>query len=216
MFCKNVPVEFKMRSIQFMSCSTTAYGGGLRLHLNRPTAPDDGIYCYFLFFHECKCSANTPYGHDVEYADHYGLYFESGNPFFECYTTNTDDRRMCYAYNYSNAGAWTFQHTEKKEWLKDKTIYVSVNGNDSYELCGANESNPCLTVKKAFEMCGVHISLTITLMEGNHVSEATTIEIGTKKISVIGRGKDKNVNETNAIFIEIITVIRSNRRFCTE
>ncbi|KAH7816407.1 uncharacterized protein MONOS_15578 [Monocercomonoides exilis] len=200
MYCATVPAtQFKMRSIQFISCSASAHGGGLRLHPNRPTAPGDGIYCYFLFFHECKCSANPPYGHDVEYADYYSLYLSSGNPFKECDTTNADEKRMCYAYNYSNANAWAFQHTEKKEWLKDKTIYVSVNGNDSYELCGANESNPCLTVKNAFEMCKIQISLTITLMEGDHTSEATTIEIGTKKISVIGKDKEKCSIGTGAL-----------------
>ncbi|KAH7832575.1 uncharacterized protein MONOS_13173 [Monocercomonoides exilis] len=114
---------------------------------------------------------------------------ESGNPFYECYSTNADDRRVCYGYNYTGR-SWLFQHTEKKDWLKDKTVYVSVSGNDLNELCGANESNPCLTVKNALEMCEVQISLTITLIEGNHISEATTIEIGEKKISVIGKGKE--------------------------
>eukprot|EP00770_Monocercomonoides_exilis_P006502 MONOS_6467.1-p1 / transcript=MONOS_6467.1 / gene=MONOS_6467 / organism=Monocercomonoides_exilis_PA203 / gene_product=unspecified product / transcript_product=unspecified product / location=Mono_scaffold00204:9-1710(-) / protein_length=326 / sequence_SO=supercontig / SO=protein_coding / is_pseudo=false len=136
--------------------------------------------------------ATYPRGNDAIYYDNNNLYFDSGNPFYECYTTNADDKRICFAYNYSNAGAWTFDQTSKKDWLKDKTIYVSVNGSDGYELCGSNESNPCLTAKKAFEMCEVQISLAITLMEGNHISEATTIEIGEKKISVIGKGKDKS------------------------
>ncbi|KAH7829268.1 uncharacterized protein MONOS_14639 [Monocercomonoides exilis] len=133
--------------------------------------------------------ANPPYGHDVMYYDRYELFNSSGNPFHECYTTNTDSRRVCYGYNYTGS-SWLFQHTEKKDWLKDKTIYVSVNGNDTSPFCGANESNPCLTVKKAFEMCEIQISLTITLMNGNHVSEATTIDIGEKKISVIGKGRE--------------------------
>ncbi|KAH7823737.1 uncharacterized protein MONOS_10811 [Monocercomonoides exilis] len=192
MYCNNVPVAFKVRSIQFISCSAASHGGDLRLHPNRPTAPDDGIYCYFLFFHECKCSANTPRGHDIAYADYYIVFLSTGDPFYECYTTNTDDKRVCYGYNYANSSAWTYRHTEKKDWLKDKMIYVSVSENDLYELCGSNESNPCLTVKKAFEMCEVQISLSVTLMEGNHKSGATTIEIGTKKISVIGRGKEKS------------------------
>ncbi|KAH7816422.1 uncharacterized protein MONOS_16038p1 [Monocercomonoides exilis] len=87
----------------------------------------------------------------------------------------------------------------KMDWLKDKTIYVSVKGSDGYELCGANESNPCLTVKKALEMCEVQISLAITLMEGDHTSEATTIEIGSKKISVIGKDKEKCSIGTGAL-----------------
>ncbi|KAH7816401.1 uncharacterized protein MONOS_16518 [Monocercomonoides exilis] len=198
MYCYNIPTAFKMRSIQFISCSASSYGGGLRLYPYRQTSQNDIIYCFFLFFHGCKCSANPPYGHDIAYADHYSLYLESGNPFKECYTTNTDEKRMCYAYNYTGS-SWTYQHTEKKEWLKDKTIYVSVNGSDTTPLCGANESNPCLTVKKALEMCEIQISLVITLMDGNHVSEATTIKIEAKKISVIGKGKDKSSIETGAL-----------------
>ncbi|KAH7816347.1 uncharacterized protein MONOS_11950 [Monocercomonoides exilis] len=189
-----------MRSIQFISCSARQEGGGLCLYPNRATSPDNKLYCFFLFFHECSCrDATYPRGHDAEFADTYNLYLESGNPFHECYTTNADEKRMCYAYNYSNANAWTFQHTEKWYWLKDKTIYVSVNGNDTSPLCGVNETNPCLTVKKAFEMCEVQISLSVTLMDGNHTSEATTVEIGEKKISVIGKGKDKSSIETRAL-----------------
>ncbi|KAH7829277.1 uncharacterized protein MONOS_15873 [Monocercomonoides exilis] len=199
MFCKTVPAtQFKMRSIQFISCSAMTRGGGLYMEPNKQTAQNETIYCYFLFFHECKCSANVPYGHDIIYADYYNVFLNSGNPFYECYTTNTDEKRMCYAYNYSNAGAWTFDQSMKKDWLKDKTIYVSVNGNDNFELCGANETFPCLTVKKAFEMSEVQINLAITLLDGNHKSEATTIEIGSKKISVIGRGKDKSSIGTGA------------------
>ncbi|KAH7832150.1 uncharacterized protein MONOS_11695 [Monocercomonoides exilis] len=201
MFCKTVPAaQFKMRSIQFISCSAFREGGGLCLHPNRATAPNDGIYCYFLFFHECKCrTTSNPYGHDVMYYDYYNAISTSDNPFHECYTTNADDKRVCYGYNYSNAGAWTYDQTSKKDWLKDKTIYVLVNGSDGYELCGANTTFACKTVKKAFEMCEVQISLAITLMEGNHESETTTIDIGSKKISVIGIGKDKSSIGTGAL-----------------
>ncbi|KAH7829292.1 uncharacterized protein MONOS_15889 [Monocercomonoides exilis] len=192
MYCVTVPNQFKMRSVQFISCSASTHGGGMRLYPNAPTTPDDGIYCYFLFYHECKCSNNPSYGHDVHFSDRYNLYFDSGNPFYECYTTNADDQRVCYGYNYTDSKGWTYGQTSKKNWLKDKAIYVSANGNDTSPLCGSNESNPCLTVKKALEMCEVQISLTVTLMEGDHTSEATTIAIGTKKISVIGRGKDKS------------------------
>ncbi|KAH7816367.1 uncharacterized protein MONOS_14482 [Monocercomonoides exilis] len=200
MYCRTVPVTFKMRSIQFISCSASAYGGGFWINPNRENAPNDTFYCYFLFFHECRCrTTSTPYGHDVMYYDQNNLYLSQNNPFKECYTTNTDGQRVCYGYNYSNANAWTFQHTEKKEWLKDKTIYVSANGSDGYELCGSNESNPCLTMKKAFQMCEIQISLSVTLMEGNHTSEATTIDIEAKKISVIGKGRVESSIGTGAL-----------------
>ncbi|KAH7829227.1 uncharacterized protein MONOS_16735 [Monocercomonoides exilis] len=203
MRCATVPAtQFKMRSIQFFSCSARQEGGGLCLHPNRATAPNDKFYCYFLFFHECKCSAATPYGHDMIYYDNNNLYLSQNNPFHECYTTNTDDQRVCYGYDLSNSGSWKFQHTEKKDWLKDKTIYVSMNGNDASPLCGSNESNPCKTVKKAFEMCEVQISLTITLLDGNHQSETTTIEIGSKKVSIIGTSKEKSAIGTGVLFFK--------------
>ncbi|KAH7822513.1 uncharacterized protein MONOS_8908 [Monocercomonoides exilis] len=200
MFCaNNLMTQFRMRSIQFISCSALSYGGGLYFHPLRQTSQNNVVYCSFLFFHKCKCrTTSTPYGHDAFYLDNYSSHLNS-NPFFECYTTNTDDRRMCYGYNFSDSGNWSYQHVEKKDWLKDKTIYVSVNGNDASPLCGANESNPCLTVKKASQMCDVQISLTVTLMEGNHQSEVTTIESGTKKISVIGIGKEKSSIEMKSL-----------------
>ncbi|KAH7829241.1 uncharacterized protein MONOS_14209 [Monocercomonoides exilis] len=200
MYCCNVPAtQFKMRNIKFISCSAFSHGGGLDLYPYRQTSQNDIIYCYFLFFHGCRCSRDQPHGHDVYYEDRYSLYLSSNSPFYECYTTNTDDQRVCYGYDLSNSGSWTYQHTEKKDWLKDKTIYVSVSGNDTSPLCGANETFPCLTVKKALEMCEVQISLSITLMEGNHQNEATTIDIGEKKISVIGTGKDKSSIGTGAL-----------------
>ncbi|KAH7832665.1 uncharacterized protein MONOS_3988 [Monocercomonoides exilis] len=199
MYCQNVPTAFKMRSIQFISCSALTKGGGLYMEPNKQVAPNETIYCLFFFFHECKCLANVPYGNDMTFSDYYNSFLNSGNPFYECYTTNSDEQRMCYAYDYANSGSWSHQHMEKKDWLNDKTLYVSVNGNDSYVLCGANFTNPCETVKKALEMCEIQISLAITLMDGNHKSETTTIEIGTKKISVIGMGKEKSVIEMKSL-----------------
>ncbi|KAH7821682.1 uncharacterized protein MONOS_7443 [Monocercomonoides exilis] len=146
------------------------------------------------------CLENTPCGHDIYYEDEHSLYLSSDNPFFECYTTNTDDRRVCYGYNYSSPESWTFQHTEKKVWLKDKTIYVSVNGSDASQFCGENTTHACLTVKKALKMCEVQISLAINLLEGNHQSETTTIDIGEKKISVIGKGRMESSIGTGALF----------------
>ncbi|KAH7818395.1 uncharacterized protein MONOS_10883 [Monocercomonoides exilis] len=191
MYCYGVPAAFIMRSLQFISCSAVSYGGGLDLFPDKTSAPVNDYYCFFLFFHGCRCSRDQPHGHDVYYEDRYSLYLFSNSPFYECYTTNTDDQRVCYGYNYTGR-SWLFQHTEKKDWLKDKTLYVSVNGNDNLEQCGANESNPCLTEKKAFEMCEVQISLAITLMDGNHTSETVTVEIGEKKISAIGKGREES------------------------
>ncbi|KAH7814957.1 uncharacterized protein MONOS_12879c2 [Monocercomonoides exilis] len=201
MYCYNIPTAFKMRSIQFISCSATSAGGGLYFYPNQATAPDDKIYCYFLFFHECKCrTTSTPYGHDVEYVDSFNVYLNSGNPFYECYTTNTNEQRMCYAYNYSNAGAWSHQHTEKWNWLKRGILnrFVAVSGGGEEELCGLDESSACRTIGVAVDKSKIQVSLSVTLMGGNHISETATIEIGTKKIIVVGAGIEKSSNGTEA------------------
>eukprot|EP00770_Monocercomonoides_exilis_P016268 MONOS_16221.1-p1 / transcript=MONOS_16221.1 / gene=MONOS_16221 / organism=Monocercomonoides_exilis_PA203 / gene_product=unspecified product / transcript_product=unspecified product / location=Mono_scaffold01572:8-1653(-) / protein_length=548 / sequence_SO=supercontig / SO=protein_coding / is_pseudo=false len=117
MYCVNVPAAFKMRSLQFISCSAVSYGGGLCFAPSQSTAPSNNIYCYFFFFHDCRCTTtSTPYGHDVYLEDRYNL-FSSSNPFHESYTTNSDEKRVCYAYLQSSS--WKYQHTEKKEWLKE-------------------------------------------------------------------------------------------------
>ncbi|KAH7817861.1 uncharacterized protein MONOS_14585 [Monocercomonoides exilis] len=186
MFCYNVPSAFKMRSLQFISCSAVSYGGGLYFYTSQTTAPANNIYCYFLFFHDCSCSNSTPYGHDVYFQDYYNL-FSSNNPFYESYTTNNNDTRVCYRYVQSSS--WTYQHTEKKGWLKDKTIYVGVSGDDTNNLCGMSESAPCKTVGHAVGSSMAQLSSTITLLSGRHVSEGTTISVWEKEISVVGRGK---------------------------
>eukprot|EP00770_Monocercomonoides_exilis_P002292 MONOS_2277.1-p1 / transcript=MONOS_2277.1 / gene=MONOS_2277 / organism=Monocercomonoides_exilis_PA203 / gene_product=unspecified product / transcript_product=unspecified product / location=Mono_scaffold00046:45389-54235(+) / protein_length=2948 / sequence_SO=supercontig / SO=protein_coding / is_pseudo=false len=197
--CVTVPAAFKIRSVEFVSCLAKSYGGGMLLEPNEPLASVNEFFCCFMLFHECRCLSEAPFGHDAIYYDYFNLFLNSVSPFKECYTTNTDDKRMCYAYNYSNTKGWMFDQMSKKDWLNDKTIYVSVEGDDSNEQCGANETFPCLTIKKAFEMCEIQISLTITLMEGNHTSETTTIEIGTKKISVIGKGREMSAIGTGEL-----------------
>ncbi|KAH7817857.1 uncharacterized protein MONOS_14581 [Monocercomonoides exilis] len=196
MFCYNVPSAFKMRSLQFISCSAVSYGGGLYFYTSQTTAPANNIYCYFLFFHDCSCSNSTPYGHDVYFQDYYNL-FSSNNPFYESYTTNNNDTRVCYRYVQSSS--WTYQHTEKKGWLKDKTIYVGVSGDDTNNLCGMSESAPCKTVGHAVGSSMAQLSSTITLLDGKHVSEGATINVGEKKISVVGRGKTVSVIGTNSL-----------------
>ncbi|KAH7829238.1 uncharacterized protein MONOS_14206 [Monocercomonoides exilis] len=195
MLCKNVPAtQFKMRSIQFISCSAASHGGGLCFAPWRDVLPSDKLYCFFLFFHNCSCSSDSDpsYGADLYYEDYYSLYLNSDCPFKECYTTNTDEKRMCYAYNASNSESWTYQHTEKKEWLKGwtKVLFVGVNGKDSSGLCGMGESAPCQTVGHAVETGLEELSSSVTLLDGNHQSETTTIDIGSKKISVIGKGRE--------------------------
>ncbi|KAH7828813.1 uncharacterized protein MONOS_13374 [Monocercomonoides exilis] len=181
-----------MRSIQFISCSASAYGGGLDLYPYRQASQNDVIYCYFLFFHECKCSADTPYGHDAYYVDYYNVYLDSGNPFYECYTTNKNEQRVCYAYNYANANTWYFQHIEKWNWLKREILnrFVAVSGGGEDDLCGLDETSACRTIGVAVSWSVIQVNLPVTLMEGKHVSESSTIVIGEKKISVIGTGKD--------------------------
>ncbi|KAH7816373.1 uncharacterized protein MONOS_15543 [Monocercomonoides exilis] len=202
MYCANIPItQFKMRSIQFISCSASAHGGGLELYPYRQASQNDVIYCYFLFFHECKCSAATPYGHDMVYYDYYSVYLSKNNPFYECYTTNTDEKRVCYGHDYTDSKGWSYYHTEKWDWLKRGILnrFVAVSGGGEEELCGLDESSACRTIGVAVEKSVIQVSLSVTLMGGDHTSETTTIEIGEKKISVIGRGKDKSSIETGAL-----------------
>ncbi|KAH7819198.1 uncharacterized protein MONOS_10303 [Monocercomonoides exilis] len=201
MYCVSIPAtQFKMRSIQFISCSALREGGGLCLHPRRDTTPDNKLYCFFLFFHECSCrDAANPYGNDVEYVDAYNLYLDSGNPFHECYTTNTDDKRVCLAYYPS--GTWTYDQTLKKDWLKRGVLnrFVAESSGYEEEFCGANESYACRTIGVAVIRSVIQVSLTVTLLEGDHISETATIDIGTKKISVIGKGKDKSSIEMKSL-----------------
>ncbi|KAH7829310.1 uncharacterized protein MONOS_12099 [Monocercomonoides exilis] len=192
MYCYGVPNQFKMRSMQFISCSAMTRGGGFHLEPAKQTAPNETIYCYFLFFHECKCLANVPYGHDMIYLDYYKIFLNSDNPFYECYTTNTDDKRVCYAHYPSDS--WVYDQISKKDWLKRGILnrFVAVSGGNAEELCGLDESSACRTIGVAVEKSVIQVSLSVTLMGGDHTSETTTIDIGTKKISVVGTGIEKS------------------------
>ncbi|KAH7818122.1 uncharacterized protein MONOS_7608p1 [Monocercomonoides exilis] len=197
--CITVPAAFKMRRLQFISCSAVSYGGGLYFDPSRSTAPSNNHYCYFFFFHDCRCTTtSTPYGHDVYFEDRYNL-FSSNNPFYESYITNTDEKRVYY--QYYNGNNWVYQETQKKEWLKEwmKDRFVGVGGSDTSNLCGMSEATPCKTVGHAVESSMAQLSSTITLLDGRHVSEGATISVGEKKISVVGRGKTVSVIGTSAL-----------------
>ncbi|KAH7815582.1 uncharacterized protein MONOS_15769 [Monocercomonoides exilis] len=128
--------------------------------------------------------------------------YGGGNPFYECYTTNTNEQRMCFAYNYSNANTWYFQHAEKKDWLKRGILnrFVTVSGGGEEELCGLDESSACRTIGVAVDKSVIQVSLSVTLIEGDHTSETTTIKIWTKKISVIGKRRDVSSIGTGILF----------------
>eukprot|EP00770_Monocercomonoides_exilis_P015021 MONOS_14967.1-p1 / transcript=MONOS_14967.1 / gene=MONOS_14967 / organism=Monocercomonoides_exilis_PA203 / gene_product=unspecified product / transcript_product=unspecified product / location=Mono_scaffold01116:15087-16046(-) / protein_length=199 / sequence_SO=supercontig / SO=protein_coding / is_pseudo=false len=121
------------------------------------------------------------------------------NPFYECYTTNTDEKRVCYVHNPS--GSWSYVQTSKKDWLNEwsKVLFVGVNGSDSSGLCGMGESAPCQTVGHAVETGLEELSSSVTLMCGNHTSETATIAMGEKKISVIGKGRTESSIGTGAL-----------------
>ncbi|KAH7822740.1 uncharacterized protein MONOS_9052 [Monocercomonoides exilis] len=145
-----------MRSLQFISCSAVSYGGGMRFDPNQQTAPSNNIYCYFFFFHDCSCNASTPYGHDVYFRDA-DNHFSSANPFYESYTTNTNDKRVCRYYKY---GSWKYQHTEKMCWLSVgmKDWYVVVSGDDTSNLCGMSETAQCNSVGHAVGLSTAQLS----------------------------------------------------------
>ncbi|KAH7821284.1 uncharacterized protein MONOS_11607 [Monocercomonoides exilis] len=187
-----------MRSLQFISCSAASYGGGLDFRPYQSTAPSNNLYCYFFFFHDCSCSNSTLYDHDVYFYDGFNL-FDSNNPFYESYTTNSNDKRVYY--QYYNGNNWVYQETQKKGWLKEgmKDRLVGVNGNDANNLCGMSEAAPCKTVGHAVGSSMAQLSSTITLLSGRHVSEEKTINVGEKKISVVGRGKAASVIGTSEL-----------------
>ncbi|KAH7823285.1 uncharacterized protein MONOS_789 [Monocercomonoides exilis] len=186
-----------MRSIQFISISALSNGGGLCFNPNQQTAPGDKLYFYFFFFHDCSCNSSTQYGHNVYFQDYYNL-FSSNNPFHESYSTNSDNNRVC-RYHYSSG--WTYQRTEKKDWLSDgmKDRYVGVGGNDTSNLCGMSEAAPCKTVGHAVGSSMAQLSSTITVLAGRHVGEGATIGVGDKKIIITGRGKTVSVIGTNSL-----------------
>ncbi|KAH7819312.1 uncharacterized protein MONOS_13809 [Monocercomonoides exilis] len=202
MFCRNVPTaEFKIRTVQFISCSAKAYGGGLYFYPYQLSMTKNSFFCSFLFFHECRCrNTSAPFGHDVEFVDNFTLYLSSNNPFFECYTTNTDEKRMCYAYNCLN-GKCSHYFTEKKWWLKNGVLFrlVAAEGGVEDELCGIDESSACKTIGIAVNRSVAQTSLIVTLMEGNHKNEETTIETNLNKMRVEGKGRGTSIIGTYSL-----------------
>ncbi|KAH7816073.1 uncharacterized protein MONOS_13510 [Monocercomonoides exilis] len=198
MCCSTVPAAFKMRSVQFISCSVASDGGGLDFDPCQSIAPNNNIYSYFLFFHDCRCTNSIPHGHDVFFQDDCN-HFSSNNPFYESYTTNSDDKRVCHFF--LNGSSYVYQHTETKGWLKEgpKVLSVGVNGDDSNTLCGMSEAAPCKTLWHMVGTDFVRLCSKITVLDGKHVSEKETINIGEKKISVLGKGKTVSVIGTGAL-----------------
>ncbi|KAH7818139.1 uncharacterized protein MONOS_3938 [Monocercomonoides exilis] len=193
MYCVTVPAAFKMRSLQFISCSAVSYGGGLYLKPYQSIAPSNNLYCYFFFFHDCSCNASTSYGHDVYFYDNFNL-FSSNNPFYESYTTNSNDMRVCYFYG-------SYQFSEKKDWLKEgmKDRYVGVGGDDASNLCGMSEPAPCKTMGHAVDVSVAQLGSIITVLDGKHVNEVESINVGGKKILIVGKGKEVSVIGTKSL-----------------
>ncbi|KAH7826684.1 uncharacterized protein MONOS_7942 [Monocercomonoides exilis] len=108
------------------------------------------------------------------------------------------DNRICYSYGTSD---WEFQHFEKKGWLKDgmKNRFVDVNGDDSNELCITSESTTCKTIGFAVKKSDQQLNSTVTVFEGKHQSEEETINVGEKRISLIGKGREESVIEINSL-----------------
>ncbi|KAH7819320.1 uncharacterized protein MONOS_9722 [Monocercomonoides exilis] len=199
-YCTNNPISFKMKNVRFLFCSAFSYGGALRIFTDKATKPGDLHYCYFLFFCECTCkTTSTPFGHDVAYADYYKHFLDSGNPFLECYSSNTDDRRLFYEHfdgtNFVN------KHTEKKWWLKNGVLnrLVAAEGGVEDDLCGIDESSACKTIGIAVNRSATQSSLIVTLMEGNHKNEETTIETNLNKMRVEGKGRGTSIIGTYSL-----------------
>ncbi|KAH7818165.1 uncharacterized protein MONOS_10013 [Monocercomonoides exilis] len=187
-----------MRRIQYIFCTANSYGGGLDFYPKQQTLPSNNHFCYFIFFLDCRCTNTTPYGHDVYFEDYYKV-SNSSNPFYESYTTNTNDKRICYVYLFEDT--WIYQQTQKKWWLNEglKDRIVGTNGSDSNLYCGISESAPCKTVGHAVGSSIAQLSSTITVLGGKHVSEGSTISVGEKKIIITGKGNTVSVVGTSSL-----------------
>ncbi|KAH7829425.1 uncharacterized protein MONOS_724 [Monocercomonoides exilis] len=154
-----------------------------------------------------RCIASAPFGHNVYFEDYYS-FFLSNNPFYESFTTKSNEKRVCRNYNG--------QYTEKKWWLKEgmKDGNVGVNGDDSNDMFAMSESAPCKTVGHAVGESLAQLSSTITALSGRHVSEGEMIIVG-EKISVVGIVEAVSVIGTNTLSSSSTKLFNvSNRQFC--
>ncbi|KAH7816593.1 uncharacterized protein MONOS_5865 [Monocercomonoides exilis] len=192
--------RFLHSGCSFQMCKARYDGGGLRFfNISEPGSgciyEEDGeggssLLCKYAIWSRC----------DIYY-DQFNVFLSTGNPFYECYTTNTNEQRMCYVYNYSSSGSWVCDQTSKKDWLKRGILnrFVAVSGGNAEELCGANESYTYRATGVTVIRSVIQVSLSVTLMEGNHQSETTTIDIGSKKSSVIGKGRMESSIEMKSL-----------------
>ncbi|KAH7822687.1 uncharacterized protein MONOS_7346 [Monocercomonoides exilis] len=157
----------------------------------------------------CRCSRDLPFGHDVIYYDLHNFYLSSNNPFYECYTTNTNEKRLCYRYDFTG-GSWSNDQTSKKDWLKSGVLhrFVAVEGEVEDELCGTDELTACHAIGIAVNWSATQAVLSITLLEGNHCDEETEISIESKKISVLGKGNTVSVIGTKSLSPSSTTLFR--------
>eukprot|EP00770_Monocercomonoides_exilis_P009276 MONOS_9230.1-p1 / transcript=MONOS_9230.1 / gene=MONOS_9230 / organism=Monocercomonoides_exilis_PA203 / gene_product=unspecified product / transcript_product=unspecified product / location=Mono_scaffold00373:14970-20819(+) / protein_length=1510 / sequence_SO=supercontig / SO=protein_coding / is_pseudo=false len=198
-YANNIASCFRISGCEIQKCSAKNYGGGLCIeYINdlesgciEAEKGEGGEACLFdCYITSCKLSGTCG-------GDQYN-HFSTGNLLYESFTTNNNDKRLCYAY-YSNG--LVHQHTEKKEWLnegmKDRT--VGVNGNDSNEMCGASKFIPCLTVGHAVDACTDKLISKITVLGGRHGSEGATISVSEKKIIIVGKGSEVSVIWTRSL-----------------
>ncbi|KAH7815495.1 uncharacterized protein MONOS_5422 [Monocercomonoides exilis] len=166
----------------FNSCTAQTWiGGGVCEFLISECIQISG--CEFK-----NCKANG-YGGGLSLND-----FQVSEP--GCIPTENGDGESAYSNK-----SWSYYHTEKKDWLKRGILnrFVAVSGGGEEELCGLDESSACRTIGVAVEKSVIQVRLSVTLMEGSHENEATTIEIGPMKVSVIGAGKEKSSIGTGAL-----------------
>ncbi|KAH7826979.1 uncharacterized protein MONOS_3547 [Monocercomonoides exilis] len=91
---------------------------------------------------------------------------------------------------------WFGFRTKDRLWHR---LYVGVSGSDTSNLCGMSESALCKTVGHAVDVSLIQLNSTITVLDGKHVSEKETINVGEKKINVLGKGKETSVIGTNSL-----------------
>ncbi|KAH7816206.1 uncharacterized protein MONOS_8286 [Monocercomonoides exilis] len=184
----------RISGCKFRFCQAYHYGGGLDLE----DINCSGTGC--IDTENDGGERNPPYGHDIMFYDLFNAFLSSSNPFFECYTTNTNDQRVCYGYD-NMGSSWSYHHTEKQWWINNGILnrFVAVDGGFEDKMCGIDESRACKSIGVAVHQSKTQTTLVVIPMEGIHKRETTPIDIESMKVSVIGSGNDKSSIGTGAL-----------------
>eukprot|EP00770_Monocercomonoides_exilis_P008273 MONOS_8232.1-p1 / transcript=MONOS_8232.1 / gene=MONOS_8232 / organism=Monocercomonoides_exilis_PA203 / gene_product=unspecified product / transcript_product=unspecified product / location=Mono_scaffold00305:32-8370(-) / protein_length=2151 / sequence_SO=supercontig / SO=protein_coding / is_pseudo=false len=189
------PKGFSVRSCNYLRCVGGKAGGAitmeqLEFHDQNPSL------IWFCMFHECftrTAELDDYKGHDAYFYDPLSKrLFQT--PFVESYTTNIKQYRVTY-----NNNSWNYPD----EWIPNgihiNPCFIGVTGNDNEDICGLEERLPCKTLFHSVEKSNRQCSYGIVLLEGNHISERESLNIGEKEILLKGTGRNRTVLHSSGI-----------------